>query len=31
MDVLDAFDKLEINGETPVQKVEVLSATVDPK
>jgi len=29
MDVLDAFDKLEVNGETPVQRVEVISATVD--
>lgn len=31
MDVLDAFDKLEVNGETPVQKIEITSATVDPR
>ena len=31
MEVLDAFDKLEVNGETPVQRVEVISATVDPE
>ena len=31
MDVLDAFDKLEVNGEAPVQRVEVISATVDPE
>ena len=31
MDVLDAFEKLEVNGERPVQNVEILSATVDPK
>lgn len=31
MDVLDAFDKLELNGETPVRRVEVISATVDPE
>jgi cyclophilin family peptidyl-prolyl cis-trans isomerase len=30
MDVLDAFDKLEVNGETPMQRVEIISATVDP-
>jgi cyclophilin family peptidyl-prolyl cis-trans isomerase len=28
-DVLDAFDKLEVNGETPVQRVEIISAAVD--
>jgi cyclophilin family peptidyl-prolyl cis-trans isomerase len=31
MDVLDAFDKLEVNGEAPVQRVEIISATVDPE
>jgi len=31
LDVLDAFDKLEVSGETPVQRVEVISATVDPE
>jgi peptidyl-prolyl cis-trans isomerase B (cyclophilin B) len=30
MDVLDAFDKLEVNGESPVQRIELISATVDP-
>jgi cyclophilin family peptidyl-prolyl cis-trans isomerase len=31
MDVLDAFDKLEVNGEAPVQRVELISASVDPE
>jgi cyclophilin family peptidyl-prolyl cis-trans isomerase len=31
MDVLDAFDKLELNGEAPAQRVEVISAVVDPQ
>lgn len=31
LDVLDAFEKLEVNGESPVQKVEIISAAVDPK
>jgi peptidyl-prolyl cis-trans isomerase B (cyclophilin B) len=31
MDVLDAFDKLEVNGEAPVNRVEVISASVDPE
>jgi peptidyl-prolyl cis-trans isomerase B (cyclophilin B) len=31
MDILDAFDKLEVDGEKPVQRVEVISATVDPE
>lgn len=31
LDVLDAFDKLEVNGETPVNRVEVISAVVDPE
>jgi cyclophilin family peptidyl-prolyl cis-trans isomerase len=30
MDVLDAFDKLEVNGEEPVSRVEIVSAVVDP-
>lgn len=30
MEVLDAFDKLEVNGETPAQRIELISATVDP-
>ncbi len=31
MEVLDAFDKLELNGEAPAHRVEVISATVDPE
>jgi hypothetical protein len=31
MEVLDAFDKLEVNGEAPLQRVEIISATVDPE
>jgi cyclophilin family peptidyl-prolyl cis-trans isomerase len=31
MDVLDAFEKLELNGEAPVRRVEVISAKVDPE
>jgi cyclophilin family peptidyl-prolyl cis-trans isomerase len=30
LDVLDAFEKEEVNGETPVRKLEVIEATVDP-
>lgn len=29
MDVLDAFDKLELNGETPATKVELIGVTID--
>lgn len=31
MDVLDAFDKAMVNGETPVTRLEVVSAVVDPQ
>ncbi len=31
MEVLDAFDKLELNGEAPANRVEVITATIDPK
>lgn len=31
MDVLDAFEKLELNGEAPASRVELISATVDPE
>ena len=31
MDVLDAFDKEEVDGETPKRRLEVIEATVDPK
>lgn len=30
MDVLDAFNKEEVDGETPKRRIEILSATVDP-
>jgi cyclophilin family peptidyl-prolyl cis-trans isomerase len=29
MDVLDAFDKEEVNGETPKRRLEILEASVD--
>ena len=29
MDVLDAFDKEPVNGETPVRRIEILEASVD--
>lgn len=29
MDVLDAFEKLELNGEAPISRVEILSAVID--
>jgi cyclophilin family peptidyl-prolyl cis-trans isomerase len=31
LDVLDAFGKLELNGEAPATRVEVISATIDPQ
>jgi cyclophilin family peptidyl-prolyl cis-trans isomerase len=31
MDVLDAFEKLEVYEETSVKKVRIISATVDPQ
>ena len=31
MDVLDAFDKLELVGESPTTRVEVISAVIDPQ
>jgi peptidyl-prolyl cis-trans isomerase B (cyclophilin B) len=31
MDVLDAFDKEEVDGETPKRRLEVIEASVDPK
>jgi cyclophilin family peptidyl-prolyl cis-trans isomerase len=31
MEVLDAFDTLEVEGEAPVNRVEVISARVDPE
>lgn len=30
MDVLDAFEKEEVNGETPVRRLELIEATIDP-
>lgn len=30
MDVLGAFDKVQVNGETPMSRLEVISATIDP-
>jgi cyclophilin family peptidyl-prolyl cis-trans isomerase len=29
MDVLDAFDKEEVNGETPKRRLEIIEASVD--
>ena len=29
LDVLDAFEKEEVDGETPKRRIEVLSATID--
>ncbi len=31
MDVLDAFEKEELDGETPKRRLEIISASVDPK
>ena len=30
MDVLDAFEKEEVNGETPKRRLELIEATIDP-
>src|SRR5439155_21905584 len=30
MDVLDAFDKEEVDGETPKRRVEIIEASIDP-
>jgi hypothetical protein len=30
MDTLAAFEKEEINGETPVRRLELIRATIDP-
>lgn len=30
MEVLDAFEKEEVNGEAPVRRLEILEATIDP-
>ena len=29
MEVLEAFEKEEVNGETPVRRLELISATID--
>ena len=31
LDVLDAFEKLEVNGEAPVTRIELISASIDPE
>ena len=31
MDVLDAFEKEEVDGETPKRRLELIEATIDPK
>ena len=31
MEVLDAFDKVELDGETPKRRIEIIHATIDPQ
>ena len=31
MEVLDAFEKEEVDGETPKRRIEIIEATIDPR
>jgi hypothetical protein len=31
MEVLDAFEKEELDGETPKRRLEIIAATIDPE